>query len=66
MAASAAGSSRSRWTGWPERAWSNELATAAGHDDADLGALVAEPANQLCTLVCGDAAADAQDDAFTI
>ena len=44
----------------------DEFAPAVGHHDADLGTLVAQPANQLGALVRGDAAADAQDDAFTI
>ncbi len=44
----------------------DELAAAAGHDHAHFGALVAQAADQLGALVGGDAAADAQDDAFPI
>ena len=44
----------------------NELTAAAGHDHAHLGALVEEPANQLGALVSGNAAADAENDAFPI
>ena len=49
-----------------ERQRGDEFATALGHHHPDFRTLVAEPANQLGTLVRGDAAADAQDDAFTI
>ncbi|MCY1280381.1 hypothetical protein D9M69_359920 [compost metagenome] len=44
----------------------DELAAALGHYHAHFGALVAQPANQFGALVGGDAAADAQDDAFPI
>ena len=38
----------------------DEFAAAAGHDNPYFRALVQETANQLCTLVSRDAAADAQ------
>ena len=44
----------------------DELTAAAGHDHAHFGALVEEPADQLCALVGGNAAADAENDAFPI
>jgi hypothetical protein len=44
----------------------DELTTAAGHDHAHFGALVEKPANQFCALVGGNAAADAENDAFPI
>ena len=44
----------------------DEFAAAAGHDNPYFRALVQETANQLCTLVSRDAAADAQNNAFSI
>jgi hypothetical protein len=44
----------------------DELAAAAGHYHPHFGALVAQPTNQLGTLVGGNATTDAQDDAFPI
>ena len=46
--------------------WGNELTATAGHDHAHFGALVQEPANQFCALVGGNAAANAENDAFPI
>ena len=45
---------------------SDELASCTGHHYMDFRALVAQAADQLRALVGGDAAADAQDDAFPI
>ncbi|MNN31793.1 hypothetical protein D3C81_1454940 [compost metagenome] len=44
----------------------DEFAGGAGHHHAHFGALVAQAADQLGALVGGDAAADTQDDAFTL
>ncbi len=44
----------------------NEFTAAPGHDHAHFGALVEESANQLRALVGGNAAADAEHDAFPI
>ncbi len=44
----------------------NELAPALGHHHPNFGAMVAQATDQFGALVGGDAAADAQDDAFTI
>eukprot|EP01132_Coremiostelium_polycephalum_P020831 gene20832-biopygen11637 len=44
----------------------DEFTAATGHDHAHFGALVEKPANQLCALVGGNAAADAENDAFPI
>ena len=43
-----------------------ELLTTGGHDHLHLGALIAQPTYQLRTLICGNAAADAENDAFPI
>ena len=44
----------------------DELAPALGHHHPDFGAMVAQAADQFGALVGGDAAADTQDDAFTL
>ncbi|MNM88746.1 hypothetical protein D3C81_1009690 [compost metagenome] len=46
--------------------WGDEFGAATGHDDAYLGAVFQESANQLGTLVGGNAAADAENDALPI
>ena len=64
MAASACSSQRSRRTGLPgyglEHRGRDQLLGAARHDDAHLGALVAQAADEVGTLVGGDAASDAE------
>ncbi|MNE24350.1 hypothetical protein D3C80_1176360 [compost metagenome] len=44
----------------------DELRAAAGHDDTHLRTVFQESADQFGTLVGGDAAADAENDALTI
>ncbi len=44
----------------------DELCAALGHDHTHFSALVAQSADQLSALVGRDAAADAQNDAFSI
>ncbi|MNE01545.1 hypothetical protein D3C80_939890 [compost metagenome] len=43
-----------------------EFTAATGHDHAHFGAVLEEPANQFGALVGGNAAADAENDAFPI
>ncbi|MCY1401567.1 hypothetical protein D9M71_166880 [compost metagenome] len=46
--------------------WGDEFTAATGHDHAHFGTVLKEPANQFGALVGGNAAADAENDAFPI
>ena len=70
IAASAAASHSSLRTLRPETAWKvvarHELARRGRHDDLHLGAALAQPAHEVRTLVGGDAAGHAEQNALAL